>query len=172
VRAGRLLTLLLILQRRGRMTSADLARELEVSERTVLRDIDELSGAGVPVYATRGPGGGFQLLDGYHVDLAPPLPANSIDRGTGRARRAKVRITPEGRRLAAVLGVLQPLRLSRSTPPDTDGRVEATCRLRTVETAMVEILSLGAHVEVLEPAELRAAIAAQVDSMAALYLDR
>ena len=59
MRAGRLVTLMLILQRRGRVTAAELAQELEVSERTVLRDIDDLSGAGVPVYATRGAGGGW-----------------------------------------------------------------------------------------------------------------
>jgi predicted DNA-binding transcriptional regulator YafY len=54
----------MILQREGRVTATTLAQHLEVSERTVLRDIEELSGAGVPVFATRGPCGGFQLLEG------------------------------------------------------------------------------------------------------------
>ena len=59
MRAGRLLTLLLLLQNGGRFTARDLAERLEVSERTVLRDIETLSGAGVPVNRVRGPGGGF-----------------------------------------------------------------------------------------------------------------
>lgn len=172
MRAGRLVSLLLILQRRGRVTSAELARQLEVSERTVLRDIDELSGAGIPVYATRGPGGGFQLLEGYRVDLAHPASASAVDRGSGRARRARVRITPEGRRLAAVLSVLQPLRVTRAINPDSEGRIEATFRIRAAESTLVEILSLGPHVEVLEPVELRKAIAECVRETALLYGDK
>jgi len=160
VRASRLIELLGLLQARGRMTAGQLAAELEVSQRTVLRDIEALSAAGIPVYPVRGCFGGFELLDGFRSDL----PAAAAPRGRGpagpNARRARVRLSPRGRRLAALLGRPPDVRVRRG-PHVVAGRedwVEAWVRVDSADVAVLDMLALGTEVEVLHPPQLRTGV--------------
>jgi predicted DNA-binding transcriptional regulator YafY len=61
--------MLLTLQQRGRLTAGELAAHLEVSTRTVLRDVEALSGAGIPIYSVPGIGGGIDLVGGFRTRL-------------------------------------------------------------------------------------------------------
>jgi predicted DNA-binding transcriptional regulator YafY len=69
MRASRLLSVLLLLQTHGRMTANELAQRLEVSTRTIYRDVESLHAAGIPLYGEAGHAGGYQLLDGYRTRL-------------------------------------------------------------------------------------------------------
>ena len=173
VRASRLVGLLGLLQARGRMTAAQLAAELEVSPRTVLRDIEALSAAGIPVYAARGSLGGFELIDGFHSDLpaAASAPSRSPGPGGATAQRARVLLSPRGRRLAALLGRPADIRVRRS-PHVVAGRedwVEAWVRIDSPDIAMLDMLALGAEVEVLHPPELRTGVREAATRIAALH---
>jgi len=70
MRADRLVAILLLLQSRGQVTAAEVARELEVSERTARRDLDALGMAGLPIYSTQGRNGGWRLAGGGRTDLS------------------------------------------------------------------------------------------------------
>lgn len=171
VRASRLVGLLSLLQARGRMSAGQLARELEVSQRTVLRDIEALSTAGYPVYATRGCQGGFELLDGFSGEV----PAAGYRRGgvpaAAGAPRARVRISPRGLRLAALLGRPSGVRIRRSAAA-VAGRedwAEAWVRIDPAGSAVLDMLALGAEIEVLQPPELRSQVGDTARALAALY---
>ncbi|GHO74650.1 hypothetical protein KSD_24210 [Ktedonobacter sp. SOSP1-85] len=98
MRADRLLTILMLLQTKGRMTARDLSERLEVSERTIYRDLEALSIAGIPVYTERGHGGGCELLGGYQTNLTGLTPAE-----------IQALFTTLGGKPVADLGLEQPL---------------------------------------------------------------
>lgn len=138
MRASRLLLELLLLQNRGRMTSVELARELEVSTRTVLRDVEALTEAGLPIIVTQGRGGGIELgfayrtrLTGLAADEAealgvmltrdfPELAALELTAAAARARTKLLESLPDSGRRAAHQGAHH-FRIRAASPAAYDG---------------------------------------------------
>ena len=159
MRAGRLLNLLLLLRNGGRLTARELAERLEVSQRTVLRDIEALSGSGVPVFAVRGPGGGFELLDTFDQQV-PSLPSGMAE-GRGRLRRVRVRVSPAALQTALVVGRPSGWRQRPTFEPPADRAdwLEGSFRFESYDAAVRELMALGPEFEVLLPVELRNVLA-------------
>lgn len=112
MRASRLLSLLILLQLRGRLSAEALAREFEVSVRTIYRDIEHLAAAGVPVYAERGRSGGFTLLDGFKTRLTGLTAGEADTLGLMGAAQAAVELGFGDEAASARLKLLA------SLPPD------------------------------------------------------
>ncbi|WP_405872220.1 helix-turn-helix transcriptional regulator [Streptomyces sp. NBC_00005] len=146
MRADRLVAALLFLQARGRVTAAELAAELEVSERTARRDLEALTASGVPVYAQRGRGGGWRLVGGARTDLtglsAPEVQALFLAAGASAA-------SPE---LRSALR-----KLLRAVPEPLRPHAEAAARARIVDDldwSRTAVMADGVHHTALERAVL------------------
>lgn len=133
MRADRLVSLVLLLRQRGRMSATALARELEVTSRTVLRDIDALSTAGVPVYAERGRNGGFALLPGFRAELTGLTHDESLALLVAGARRGAHAFGLDSALASAMLKVVDAL-------PDSQ---------RTAVTAVTERLLIDPETDLL-----------------------
>lgn len=159
MRASRLLSIQMLLQARGRMSAPALAAALEVSVRTLYRDVDQLSAAGVPVYAERGRSGGFQLREGWQTTLTGltaaesqavllgglPGPAAQLGLGSAAASaRLKLlaALPPDGR--ADALRIGDKLHLD---PVDWYQQAAPTPHLATVADAVWNGLRLSLHYE-------------------------
>jgi predicted DNA-binding transcriptional regulator YafY len=148
MRAGRLVSIVLLLQNRGRMTAQDLASELEVSIRTIYRDIESLSSAGVPVYGEPGHEGGYALVAGYRTRLTG-LHGDEAD----ALSLAGLPSAAEDLGLGSVLTVAQ-LKLDAALPP--------ALRERSVRIRERFHLDASAWYQEAEPVPRLAAVAAAV----------
>ncbi|WP_224366310.1 helix-turn-helix transcriptional regulator [Hyalangium versicolor] len=127
MRADRLISLLMLLQTRPRSTAGALARRLQVSERTIYRDLDALSASGVPVFATRGPNGGVKLVEGWRTQL------------TGLTRAEVHALAAVGTPAALEdLGLSAPLR---------NGLVKLAAALPAVQQSVIEYARQRLHVD-------------------------
>jgi predicted DNA-binding transcriptional regulator YafY len=154
MRADRLVAVLMLLQTRGRITAAEVAAELEISERTARRDLDALAMAGLPVYSQPGRNGGWELLGGARTDLsglnaaearalflvAGPSPATPELKA---ALRKLVRALPEPFRAdaqaAATAVVVDPNGWGRTTPTRAPPSFLDTLQLAVIEGDQVEL---------------------------------
>lgn len=171
MRASRLLQLLLILQNRGRMTSADLARELEVTPRTILRDVDALNEAGLPMVVQAGFRGGIELgfdyrtrLTGLAADeaealgvlLARPLDDLAplgIGEAALRARRKLFESLPDGVRARADEAARRFRFVAAGPPAEPDPRLPALAAA-VRERRIVRIQAYQPHERVIHPCAL------------------
>ncbi len=153
----------MLLQARGQVTAGELAERLEVSPRTVYRDADALSSAGVPVYTERGRCGGIRLLPGYRTDV------------TGLTRdeaRALFVLTTGGAHEDLGLGNAARsavLKVMRAVPEPFRPAATATSQRILVDPAARVLLSFGGDVEVVSPPEVRADLAAVAAAVVARY---
>lgn len=164
------MTMLRLLDARARMTARELAIELEVSERTVLRDVEALNEAGFHVVSHRGAHGGFELLRGGGI--AAPLTGVAPLGGLGDLRgRVVVRISPHGRQLAALTGRPSGLRVRRrrTVGHEREGWIVAEAPMQSPQEVLHDILALGPNVEVMSPAALRTLVRDAASAIEELY---
>jgi predicted DNA-binding transcriptional regulator YafY len=124
MRASRLVSLLLLLQTRGQLTAAELAKRLEVSERTIQRDAEALAAAGVPIEALRGPAGGYRLAGGYRTRLTGLTSEEAEALFVGPAAELGLgRVFADAR-----------LKVLAALPPELQERAERSVRLFHLDT--------------------------------------
>jgi predicted DNA-binding transcriptional regulator YafY len=170
MRASRLLQILLLLQNRGRMTCAVLAKELEVAQRTIMRDVDALSEAGLPIVVLRGNQGGIELgfnyrtrLTGLATDEAEALAVILFQKSTAlvqlgmqtsgnRAIAKLVESLPDGVR-EHVQSARQRFQLTHATPATEDPRIAALA-LAVRERRVVYVRATSSRRQRIEPVGL------------------
>ena len=140
------------------MTASQLAAELEVSQRTILRDIEALNSAGFPVYAIRGSLGGFELLAGFTGALPPSSPVHPPGRpAADQDHRALLRVSAHRSRIAALTGRPAGLRMRRNARPVSgrDGWAQAWIPVESADVVISDVLALAGEAELIHPADLR-----------------